>query len=52
MIDEINKNFNVIQNSSDLGEKERLSKKIHFYISLLPLSELEKNSIITRLNNR
>jgi hypothetical protein len=50
MIDEINKNFEIIQRSQDLGEKERLTKKINFYISLLPLNEIQKEQILQRLN--
>jgi hypothetical protein len=50
MIDEINNNFESIQKSQDLGEKERLTKKINFYISLLPLTEIQKEQISHKLN--
>lgn len=49
MIDEINENFQLIQNSSNPAEKERLTKKINFYISLIPLNSAQKESVINRL---
>ena len=52
MIDEINNNYTLIQKSSDLGEIERLSKKINFYTSLLPLSDKQKENITNKLNTR
>jgi hypothetical protein len=52
MIDEINNNFNLIQKSKDSAEIERLSKKINFYISLLPLTDKQKENITNELNRR
>mgnify|MGYP001351696660 CR=1 FL=1 len=49
MIDEINENFQLIQHSSNLAEKERLTKKINFYISLIPLNPAQKETITNKL---
>jgi hypothetical protein len=52
MIEEINKNYDLIQTSKDSGEIERLTKKINFYISLLPLTQIQKEHITSELNTR